>query len=126
MKYPIAAIMIASCTVFSVKAEPLTVKADAPQHYVVKKGDTLWDISKMYLRSPWKWKQLWQWNPNIANPDLIYPGDNLKLQYDAHGNPMLILDKGIKKLSPHVRVINQKSTAIPTLPLPMMEPFFAV
>ncbi|MDW7551044.1 LysM peptidoglycan-binding domain-containing protein [Pseudoalteromonas peptidolytica] len=123
MKYPIAAIMIASCTVFSVKAEPLTVKADAPQHYVVKKGDTLWDISKMYLRSPWKWKQLWQWNPNIANPDLIYPGDNLKLQYDAHGNPMLILDKGIKKLSPHVRVINQKSTAIPTLPLPMMEPF---
>ncbi len=69
MKYPIAALILAGCSVFSVKADTLSVKADAPQRYVVKKGDTLWDISKMYLRSPWKWKQLWQWNPSIQNPD---------------------------------------------------------
>lgn len=123
MKYPIAALILASCSVFSVKADTLAVKADAPQRYVVKKGDTLWDISKMYLRSPWKWKQLWQWNPSIQNPDLIYPGDSLKLLYDENGNPMLVLDKGVKKLSPHTRIVNQKAAAIPTLPLPIMEPF---
>ena len=123
MKYPFAALMIASCTIFSTQADTLALNAQAPKSYVVKKGDTLWDISKMYLRSPWKWKQLWQWNPKIKNPHLIYPGDNLKLRYDSEGNPILTVEKQFKKLSPQARVVSQKSTAIPTLPLPLMEPF---
>ena len=45
--------------------------------YVVKKGDTLWDISKRFLVMPWYWKQLWYDNPQIRNPHLIYPGDVL-------------------------------------------------
>lgn len=123
MKYPFAALMIASCTIFSTQADTLALNAQAPKSYVVKKGDTLWDISKMYLRSPWKWKQLWKWNPEIKNPHLIYPGDNLKLHYDSEGNPILMVEKQFKKLTPQARVVSQKSTAIPTLPLPLMEPF---
>ena len=111
MKYPFAALMIASCTIFSTQADTLALNAQAPKSYVVKKGDTLWDISKMYLRSPWKWKQLWQWNPEIKNPHLIYPGDNLKLRYDSEGNPILTVEKQFKKLSPQARVVSQKSTA---------------
>ncbi|WP_440054627.1 LysM peptidoglycan-binding domain-containing protein [Pseudoalteromonas sp. T1lg65] len=123
MKYPIAALMIASCAFFNVQAQTLSLKPSAPKHYQVKEGDTLWDISKMYLQSPWRWHELWKWNKNIQNPDLIYPGDVLSLSTDAQGRPILSLDKGVKKLSPRVRVTTDKSKALPTLPLPLLEPF---
>ncbi len=51
---------------------------DAPDTYVVKAGDTLWAISKMYLRSPWRWPELWGMNlEEIRNPHLIFPGQAL-------------------------------------------------
>lgn len=53
---------------------------EAPDTYVVKAGDTLWGISRMYLRSPWRWPELWGMNlPEIQNPHLIYPGQTLYL-----------------------------------------------
>src|SRR3546814_8174768 len=51
-----------------------------PQQYTVVTGDTLWDISGKYLREPWKWPELWQANPQIENPNLIYPGDTLSME----------------------------------------------
>ena len=56
-----------------------TIKADAPNRYIVKKGDTLWDISGRYLDSPWRWKEIWATNNQIKNPNLIYPNDVLIL-----------------------------------------------
>ncbi|MCX5868120.1 MAG: LysM domain-containing protein [Proteobacteria bacterium] len=47
--------------------------------YVVKGGDTLWDISTRFLNSPWYWPQLWALNPYITNPHLIYPGEPIAL-----------------------------------------------
>lgn len=53
---------------------------EAPDSYVVKAGDTLWDISKMYLKSPWRWPELWGMNmAEILNPHLIFPGQALYL-----------------------------------------------
>ncbi len=53
---------------------------DAPDTYVIKSGDTLWAISRMYLRSPWRWPELWGMNiDEILNPHLIYPGQTLYL-----------------------------------------------
>ncbi len=69
-------------------AEQLNVHADAPSKYIVKKGDTLWDISGMYLERPWLWPMLWQKNPEIENPHLIYPGDVLRLEW-VNGKPVL-------------------------------------
>ncbi|MFA0305655.1 LysM peptidoglycan-binding domain-containing protein [Vibrio splendidus] len=100
---------------FAVTAEnseqPLTIKQDAPQAYVVVKGDTLWDISAMYLDSPWLWPRLWQVNPEIENPHLIYPGDKLSLVW-INGEPVLSL-KPVIKLSPKIRVSEKK--AVPTV-----------
>lgn len=75
----------------------LSIKQDAPKSYIVEKGDTLWDISEMYLDSPWLWPRLWQVNPEIDNPHLIYPGDKLSLVW-RNGQPVLSV-KPIMKLS---------------------------
>ena len=95
---------------------PLT--ADAPEQYIVKPGDTLWDISKVFLREPWYWPEIWYVNPQVQNPHLIYPGDVLKLIY-VDGQPRLTVaergGEGTKRLSPQVRrePLSQAITAIP-------------
>ncbi|WP_158100662.1 LysM peptidoglycan-binding domain-containing protein [Neiella marina] len=97
-----------------VKATELKVRDDYPEVYVVKKGDTLWDISELFLATPWLWPQLWQANPQVDNPHLIYPGDHLYLNF-INGKPVLTKKKRIK-LSPSIRATSN-AQAIPTLPL---------
>ncbi|MFD2179114.1 LysM peptidoglycan-binding domain-containing protein [Veronia pacifica] len=75
---------------FTYQASASVIVSDsAPKTYVVKKGDTLWGISAIYLDKPWKWPELWKVNPSIANPHLIYPGDVLSLVWQD-GSPRLI------------------------------------
>lgn len=65
---------------------------DAPDTYTVVRGDTLWDISDRFLKQPWLWPQIWSYNPQIENPHLIYPGDELALEY-VNGKPSLVLTR---------------------------------
>ena len=85
-------------------SEPVPLADDAPNRYVVKRGDTLWDISATFLRDPWFWPEIWQVNPQIDNPHLIYPGDVLSLIY-VDGQPRLLLERGVGvvRLSPEIR-----------------------
>ncbi|MGC9423099.1 LysM peptidoglycan-binding domain-containing protein [Vibrio sp.] len=115
-------LFIALFSHFSVLAnEPtaLAVKADAPKTYTVEKGDTLWDISALYLDSPWLWPRLWQVNPEIDNPHLIYPGDKLTLLW-RDGQPVLSL-KPMVKLSPQVRLMEKQS--LPTVEEGLLLPY---
>ncbi|MEC6816595.1 LysM peptidoglycan-binding domain-containing protein [Photobacterium toruni] len=87
------------------------LKNSHPEIYVVKKGDTLWDISAVFLNNPWSWPQLWQKNSYIKNPHLIYPGDQLHLIW-VNGKPQLSLKKQLK-LSPKMHVVRQPITSLP-------------
>ncbi|WP_087023579.1 LysM peptidoglycan-binding domain-containing protein [Thaumasiovibrio subtropicus] len=99
-----AKLLLLGCISWS--AMGLTLKEGHPDTYTVKKGDTLWDISAYFLESPWLWPQLWQNNPAIENPHLIYPGDVLHLIW-VNGQPRLSA-KRLTKLSPTARVDEYK------------------
>ena len=64
------------------------IREGIPDRYVVKKGDTLWDISSHFLHDPWLWPEVWQVNPRIRNPHLIYPGDVIALTW-RDGKPSI-------------------------------------
>jgi nucleoid-associated protein YgaU len=96
-----------------------------PESYTVVAGDTLWDISGKFLNQPWKWPQLWRANPQVHDPDLIYPGDTLTLTY-VDGQPRITVNRGESrgtiKLSPRVRS-TPIAEAIPTIPLGAINAF---
>jgi hypothetical protein len=116
--------------------EQPTIKIDIPHSYTVVKGDTLWDISARFLEDPWLWKEIWQGNSQIANPDLIYPGDIIRLIY-VDGKPQLVVNSDAAstrsypsnngplktvKLSPKIHSEKIK-TAIPAIPLETINTF---
>ncbi|MFQ6372556.1 LysM peptidoglycan-binding domain-containing protein [Shewanella sp. YIC-542] len=103
-----------------VYADVLTLKTGHPDTYVVKKGDTLWDISGIFLKDPWHWPKLWGVNPQIANPHLIYPGDRLTLVF-IDGEPRLV-NKPMLRSSPAGRV-DPKGNAVPLVDLALIDPY---
>jgi hypothetical protein len=101
-------------------AEQIEIKESAPEVYIVKKGDTLWDISNLYLYQPWLWPQLWRTNTHITNPHLIYPGDELRLYINEQGEPILeVVREAPKteiKISPSGDKTFKAPEPIPALP----------
>lgn len=84
-------------------AEPLALNPDAPSTYIVKTGDTLWDLAGVFLESPWRWPELWAENPEIDDPHWIYPGDQLRLVWEGD-NPRLVKHpRSTIRLSPTMR-----------------------
>ena len=103
-------------------AEPLALNPDAPSTYIVKTGDTLWDLAGVFLESPWRWPELWAENPEIDDPHWIYPGDQLRLVWEGD-NPRLVKHpRSTIRLSPTMRPDHLES-AIPTIPTEQIEPF---
>jgi hypothetical protein len=73
-------------------ADTVALTSDHPDRYVVQKGDTLWDISKRFLKDPWRWASVWTINDQIKNPHRIYPGDVILLTY-VEGKPQLSVQR---------------------------------
>ena len=110
-----------------VEKKEIRVKASHPRQYTVKKGDTLWDISSLFLQDPWYWPEIWSKNAQIENPHLIFPGDVLTLVY-VNGQPQIMVNEEqhreiressdglpVKKLSPSIRSSSLEAS-IPTIP----------
>lgn len=89
-------------------ATAVEVNGGHPDTYVVRKGDTLWDIAGRFLQKPWLWPEIWQANPQVANPHLIYPGDVLSLAY---------LDRVTAQPGP------RQEAPVTGVPLAQVEPF---
>ncbi len=103
-------------------AQALTLLESAPSTYVVQPGDTLWSISSQYLSNPWEWKALWRANPKIKNPNKLYPGAVIELDF-LRKNPYLkVLSNGTIKLSPYMRPMPAEDP-IPPIPLEDIRPF---
>jgi hypothetical protein len=127
--YPITNAQKATAKEVAEAGVPLSELApNAPDSYTVKRGDTLWDISGLFLKSPWRWPELWGMNmQQVHNPHLIFPGQVLYLD-KSNGRARLRLGQpvgpnGNVKLSPRVRE-GSLDDAISTVPVHLLEPFF--
>ena len=108
---------------------PLAALApNAPERYTVKRGDTLWDLSSMYLISPWRWPELWGMNKTqIKNPHLIYPGQTLVLVKDGERARLQLAEgePGLGKLEPRIRDVAGERAAISAIPNNLIAPFLS-
>ena len=122
-KKNIFGLLLAILISIPVIADTVSLNPNHPDKYVVVKGDTLWDISARFLQNPWEWPEIWQVNPQIANPHLIYPGDIISLVY-VNGQPRLTVERGsgTVKLEPKAR-ISSLDEAIPTIPVDAIRQF---
>ncbi len=118
----------------------IELSPNAPDKHVVVKGDTLWDISARFLKSPWLWPEVWQLNrEQISNPHLIYPGDIIYLDRSG-AQPRLRLGKSVPgtgtgtasraagaettvRLEPLVRATPLGADAIPMINLAAVQVF---
>src|SRR5678815_3957884 len=100
--FVVALLTIATCSA------AVEMRGDHPDTYVVQRGDTLWDIAGRFLKRPWLWPEIWQANPQVRNPHLIYPGDVLSLAY---------LDRMAVQEGP------RNGAPINAIPLAAVEPF---
>lgn len=92
MRNVLLALTVGAAVFFAKPAASDVLRTDHPNEYVVVKGDTLWDISARFLEKPWLWPEIWKKNPQIKNPDLIYPGDVVRLVY-IDGKPYLTVNE---------------------------------
>lgn len=132
-----------------VPTTPIAFKQDAPDRYVVVRGDTLWGISERFTDSPWRWPEIWSFNrEQLRNPHWIYPGDVIVL--DRISGTLSIAGRdvaadaaaraadaarragleasgilGTLKLSPRVRAESTARDAIPSIPANIIEPFLS-
>jgi hypothetical protein len=127
--YPITTQQKATAQQVAEAGVPLSeLSPNAPDSYTIKRGDTLWAISGLFLKRPWRWPELWGMNlQQIRNPHLIFPGQLLYLD-KSNGRARLrvgqpVGDGGNSKLSPRVRE-GSLDDAITTVPVHLLEPFF--
>ncbi len=132
-KFPVASGQRTTAQQVASQGVPLSALApNAPDEYTVRRGDTLWGISGLFLRSPWRWPELWGMNlADIRNPHLIYPGQRLFLER-VGDRALLRARRGVDgaptetvRVSPRNRVEMLGTGPLPTLDPRLIEPFLA-
>ena len=107
------------------QGKDIQLQENAPDRYVVERGDTLWGIAGKFMKEPFRWPEIWRLNQEqMKNPNRIYPGDVIVLNRAGNGQaqPQLSLVDGVK-LTPKPRVEALAEDAIPAIPPKSIEPF---
>jgi hypothetical protein len=127
MRKSIISLILLCCSVAPVVAATTDDLVEgAPERYVVVPGDTLWGISSRYLKSPWKWNDLWKLNQaEIPNPNRIYPGDVLILDRSYKEARLRLLRVQTVKIAPGIVESAREPESIPTIPTADIEPFLS-
>ena len=125
--YPITSQQRGTAAKVAQDGVPLSeLSPNAPDSYTVKTRDTLWDISKLFLKSPWRWPELWGMNlDQIRNPHLIYPGQILYLDKTG-GRARLRMGQAVggnDRLSPRIRSSELGAGSLASIPFGLIEPF---
>lgn len=131
--------ILLACGARAQEEPPLELADSPPDRYVVVKGDTLWGISKRFLKNPWRWPDLWGMNKDeVRNPHRIYPGNvlildlsgatpRLRMEGEGPGGVAGLTKTGAPgstvKLSPKVRAEQLASSPVPSIPATAIEPF---
>lgn len=119
----IITLLMFCCISLTANAQEVQLNSNHPDRHVVKKGDTLWGISGKFLKDPWLWPKVWQFNrTEIKNPHLIYPGDVVVLDRSGK-NPRLRLLREAVTLQPGAVEEPLDKEAISTIPLSVISPF---
>ena len=129
----VAALILAGAAWLALAQGDLTLRENAPDRYVVQRGDTLWSIATKFLKDQWRWPEVWRMNQEqIRNPHLIAPGDVLVLDRSV-SPPQLRLGEtagaapsvspGAVKLSPRIYTEALSKSAIPSISPKSIEPF---
>ncbi|WP_457282459.1 LysM peptidoglycan-binding domain-containing protein [Polaromonas sp. P5_D5] len=130
--FPITADQKATAAQVAQTGVPLgDLAPNAPDTYTVKRGDTLWAISGLFLKNAWRWPELWGMNlQDIRNPHRIYPGQQLYLE-KSDGRAVLRTRQAqtdgpptdTVRVSPRTRFETLADTSIPTIAPNLIEPF---
>jgi hypothetical protein len=130
-KYPITAQQRSTAQQVAQAGVPLSELApNAPERHTVRRGDTLWAISGLFLKSPWRWPELWGMNlEEIRNPHRIYPGQILVLVTSGDRAHLTLMSEQEEpptvRVSPRTRYEALSDSAIPPVSMEAIEPFLA-
>jgi len=129
----VLALILAGAAWLALAQGDLTLRENAPDRYVVQRGDTLWSIATKFLRDQWRWPEIWRMNQEqIRNPHLIAPGDVLVLDRSASPPQLRLGEKEggaapggseAVKLSPRIYTEDLSKSAIPAISAKSIEPF---
>ena len=130
--FPITAGQRATANQVAETGVPLSELApNAPDSHTVVRGDTLWRISGIFLKSPWRWPELWGMNlDDIKNPHRIYPGQVLYLDKSSGRARLSTRRPGsgettTVRVSPRIRSESLSDSAIPPVSMQQIEAFLA-
>ena len=121
----IITLLLLGCVAINAAAQDVQLQENHPDRHVVVKGDTLWDISAKFLKSPWLWPKVWKMNrEQIKNPHLIYPGDVIVLDLSS-GTPQLRLLRETVNIEPGMRIEPLEREPIATISPHIIAPFLS-